>query len=105
MEADKKRQILFLHYLVKLNDKERKSVIRNLTKEQVIAISWMILNAIKKTFEIKSSDLDDLKKYRSSLYLIANKSTSLKRKQNLIARRLKQVTIILNAGLKWIPLS
>ena len=99
-----KQQSLFLHYLVKLSNGDKKAVIKNLTKAQCSAISSVIYNAIKKTFEIKSTDLNELKKYRSSLYLIADKKTSLKRKQALIARRLKQVTIILKAALKWIPI-
>jgi len=98
-----KKEALFLHYFAKASDKDKRIITRSLTKSQIQAISGIIYNAIKNRFEIKTSDLDELRKYRSSLYLVANKTTPLKRKASLIARRLKQVSVILTSALKWIP--
>ena len=104
MDGELKKETLFLRYFIKLSNSEKKEIVKNLTKSQINAISAIIYNAIKNTFKIKTSDLDELKKYRSSLYAIVNKKTALKRKRSLISRRIKQVEIILNEGLKRIPL-
>lgn len=97
-----KKELQFLHYFVKLNDSEKRSIVKNLTKSQTKAISQILLNAIKGSFKIDKSKLKDLKRYKISLYKVADKKTSLQQKRNLISRRIHQITVVLKEGLKWI---
>lgn len=98
-----KKEAPFLQYFVKLSDSEKKSISKHLTKSQTSAISQILFNAIKGTFQLNKSQISELKRYRTSLYTIADKKTSLQLKRNLVSRRIRQVTLILKAGLKWIP--
>ena len=98
-----KRESQFLHYFIKLTDSEKRSIAKHLTKSQTIAISQILLNAIKGSFKIDKSKLSELKRYKTSLYIIADKKTSLQQKRNLISRRIHQITVVLKEGLKWIP--
>lgn len=98
-----KKEAQFLFYFIKLTDNEKKAIAKHLTKSQVLAISQIILNGIKGSFKIANSDLPELKRFRTSLYNISEKKTSIQQKRNLIARRIRQVTVILKEGLKWIP--
>lgn len=98
-----KKEAPFLRYFVQLTDAEKKSVAKHLTKSQLTAISQILYNAIKGRFKIVKSALPELKRNRTSLYKIAEKKTSLGQKKSLISRRIRQVTLVLNEGLKWIP--
>ena len=98
-----KKEALFLHYFVKLSNIEKRAIAKYMTKSQTTAISKIVYNAIKGSFSIDKSKLSELKRYRTALYNIADKKTSLKQKRNIISRRIGQVTAILKEGLKWIP--
>ena len=98
-----KKEAQFLHYFIKLTDSEKRTIAKHLTNSQVTAISQILFNAIKGSFKIHKSNLLELKRYRTSLYNIADKKTPLQQKRNLILRRIRQITVILKEGLKWIP--
>lgn len=98
-----KKEAPFLHYFIKLGDADKRNIAKHLTKSQITAISQVLLNGIKGSFKIDKISLPELKRYKVSLYAIADKKTALKRKQNLISRRIHQVTVVLKEGLKWIP--
>jgi len=98
-----KKEAPFLRYFVQLSDNEKKSIAKHFTKSQLAAISQILFNAIKGTFKIDKSILPELKRYRTSLYNIAEKKTTLEKKKRLISRRIRQVTTILKEGLKWTP--
>lgn len=99
-----KKEALFLHYIVTLKEKDIKSILKTSNRSQINAISGIVFNVIRKTLELKPSVVKELKPYKKSLYLIADKKTSLNRKRNLIARRVKQILLILNSAIKWIPI-
>lgn len=99
-----KKETLFLHYFVKLSDKEKKSAAKQLTKSQTTAISQVIYNAIKGTFKIDKAKLSEIKRHRTALYNIADKKTPFVQKRNIISRWIHPVVVILKEGLKWIPL-
>lgn len=98
-----KKEAQFLNYFIKLGDSEKRVIAKHLTKSQIAAISQILLNGIKGSFKIDKSNLPELKRYRVSLYTIADKKTSLQQKRNLISRRIRQVAVVLKEGLKWIP--
>lgn len=98
-----KKESAFLRYFISLKDSEKRQIAKHFTKTQTLAISQIVLNAIKGTFKIQKNDLPDLKRFRLDLYEIADKKTALQRKRSLVGKRIKQVTLILNEGLKWIP--
>ena len=99
-----RKERLFLHYLIKLNFKEAKLLLKKLNRSQVKVICGIIYNAVKNTFYIKKVDLDILKKFNSSWRILVNKRTGLNKKIRELVKRSKELPLILNAALKWIPL-
>ena len=99
-----RKEALFLHYVMRLSESERKYILRHLTKPQCRAVAGIIFNGLKKTFPIKLSDVKKIKKYKTTLYLIVNKNTNFEEKTKLLAQRAVQVAVILKAALKWIPI-
>ena len=99
-----KKESLFLHYLLKLKERDVKTILKSAIKSQIDAISGIILNGIKKSFNLKTSEVKELKPHKASLYLIANKKTGITRKRRLLVRRYTQVLLILKAAKKWIPI-
>lgn len=99
-----KKEGLFLHYLIKLSDSDKKRVLKNLTPSQVTALSGIIFNGVRKSFPLSKSDLKVLKKYNSSWRIIVRKNSGYKRKKSELVKRVREVSIILRAALKWIPL-
>ena len=103
MNSVLKKESPFLRYFVKLSESEKRAISKHLTKSQTTAISQILFNAIKGSFKIDKSKLLELKRCRTTLYIIADKKTPLQQKRKLISRRIRQITLVLIEGLKWIP--
>ena len=98
------KERLFLHYIAGLDKSNVKHIFKTLTKSQVQVISGIVYNGLMKTSEIKSADVNGLRKHKSALYLIANKRTGFIRKRKLITTRFREILLLVKAALKWIPI-
>ena len=104
MNTAVKKEKLFLHYLVTLNDSERKLMLKSLTKSQVYVICGIVFNVLHKSFTLKKGEINVLRRFKKSLYNIVDKKLSFQRKKQLIVRRSKEIGFILKIVLRMIPI-
>lgn len=61
MDKTVRKEALFLHFVMRLSESERKYILRHLTKPQCKpqchAVAGIVFNGLKKTFPIKPSDV------------------------------------------------
>ncbi len=99
------KQSLFLHYIVKLCDPDLRHMLKNLTAPQIKAISGIIYNLYQKHFQSCTVRLGRTKAIQNILIPDRGQKRRQRNEKNaLIARRWKQVLIILKAAIKLIPI-
>ena len=98
-----KKESLFLHYLINLDDKDFKSVIKSLNKSQIRVLSGIVYNAGNGTLNLKRKDIDILKKYNSDWRKIINKQINGGIKKQLLTKRWKEIKLLLKFVVKLLP--
>ena len=87
MSASVKRHLHALSVLSKAPKKLREAVITNSTKEGILALCEVIHNVLVGTVKLSPSDIKKLKRYNRTLVQITRKSTSLKKRKQLIVQK------------------
>lgn len=67
--------------------KKRNLLVDMANKEQIDAISEIILNTLKNNVPLKTRDKNKLRPYKQTLRNLAKKSTSLKKRKHILKQR------------------
>lgn len=88
MSRRMKNYEIFLNFYVSPL-RQQKAIIANLTKDQIDVLSEIALNIYKGVFPNKAKYVNSLKPYRPIIYTLGAKSTSRRKKQQLLVRNRK----------------
>lgn len=105
MNSSVSQQRHFLEFLLQSNPKQRKLVLASVTRDQLKVLGEIAANVIHKVILLNPEEKKVLKKYKSFLLVLGDKTAArkvkvyfLKRKQRVIASLLKIVKPFLK---KW----
>ena len=83
-----RRQVPFLQsVLTQAKTKQRQAVLRAANKDQINAVSDLVLNALKRNFALPPHVVARARRYKTVLRRLADRKVSLKRRQNLLLRQ------------------
>ena len=82
-----KRHKDLLKALPLLNTKQLKSVIRHSNKDFVTCLCEVVLNVLRGKIKLKPEELKKLKRCRASLYKLAKKRTSFKKRKQILEQK------------------
>ena len=87
-----RHKCLFLFLLDQRNNSNRATVLKLLSRDQVIGLSEIFHNLIFGTFQLSPSNLNEIKRYKTIiLRVLAEKKVSVKRKKQIIAKNIAAV--------------
>ena len=93
----------FLEHFVSAGLKQRKALLRTLTDLQLKAIGEVIHNVLKGNVPVTSEQQHLLKRHRSILYLLADRTIRPFQKRSVIERAANPIKFVLNLALPHIP--
>lgn len=83
-----RRQVPFLQSLLtQAKTKQRQAVLRAANKDQINAVSDLVLNALKRNFALPPHVVARAGRYQTMLRRLADRKASLKRRHDLLLRQ------------------
>ena len=83
-----RRQVPFLQSLLtQAKTKQRQAVLRTANKDQINAVSDLVLNALKRNFTLPPHVVARARRYKTVLRRLADRKVSLKRRHALLLRQ------------------
>lgn len=77
----------FLHLLARSRPKQRKILLRQATKDELLSLFEICLNIIKGNIPLKAEDFKKLKRHKGLLRTLSDKKVTLKHKKKLINQK------------------
>ncbi len=86
----------FLTFLLETQSSvQKKLLLQNITPPQLKALTEIIYNLLHSDITLSKDKLTKLKKYKSALRSLADKSVSVKQKKNILQRSIPAITLVL----------
>lgn len=95
MSSSVSEQQHFLNFLLQTNPKQRKLLLRSVTKDQLRVLGDIAANVVHSVILLNPEEKKTLKKYKSFLLVLGDKKTSRKVKLQYLRRKDKAIIILL----------
>ena len=93
---------VFIDFLLSTKALQRKSVLRNMTNEQLQILSEIILNVYRGTFNVSMTYIKSLKKFKKYIHLLSDKKISRKIRRDTLVRFSNHIDLFLRPLNKFI---
>lgn len=91
-----KQQTPFVRFLLATRPKQRKWLLRHMTRDQVNVLSEIVNNVLLGVVVLSSEQKDRLIKKKAALKVIGNKSSSIEKRQRVIETNVPVVLEVLS---------